>query len=116
MSSLIRKRGDLWVAGEGYLVQSHATWREAAESLGAVRRIRQQVKNRVANQQGIALKNSVTVMKRCVYNACTSKQCDETQLGFCAYHDGQARKYLASHRQYAGRSGCTPRITDLRKK
>lgn len=71
---------------------------------------------REARKRDPAAKINVTVMKRCVYNACTSKQCDETQLGFCAYHDGQARKYLASHRQYAGRSGCTPRITDLRKK
>lgn len=54
----VRKRGDLWVTGHGYLVQSHATWREAAESLGAVRRIRQQVKNREAH----APKNTVTVM------------------------------------------------------
>lgn len=40
----VRKRGGLWVTGHGYLVQSHASFREAAESLGAVRRFRQQVK------------------------------------------------------------------------
>lgn len=77
MISQIRKRGDLWVTGHGYLVQSHATWREAAESLGAVQRIRQQVKNREAHVP----KNSVTVTNRCGYYECRKLSSDESQLG-----------------------------------
>lgn len=95
MISQIRKRGDLWVTGQGYLVQSHATWREAAESLGAVRRIRQQVKNREDNQ-GSALKNSVTVTNRCGYYECKKWSSDESQLGLCERHDKLAKDYLAT--------------------
>lgn len=96
MISQIRKRGGLWVTGHGYLVQSHATWREAAESLGAVRRIRQQVKNREANQQDTTPKNSVTVTNRCGYYECRKWSSDESQLGLCERHDKLAKDYLST--------------------
>lgn len=98
MISQIRKRGDLWVTGHGYLVQSHASFREAAESLGAVQRFRQQVKNRVANQ-GSAPKNSVTVTNRCGYNECRKLSSDESQLGLCDRHDKLAKDYLRTSRR-----------------
>lgn len=98
MSVLIRKRGGLWVTGHGYLMQSHASFREAAESLGAVQRFRQQVKNREDNQ-GTVPKNSVTVINRCGYNECRKLSSDESQLGLCDRHDKLAKEYLlTSHR------------------
>lgn len=91
----VRKRGGLWVTGEGYSVQSHASFREAAESLGAVRRFRQQVKNREAHVP----KSSVTVTNRCGYNECRKLSSDESQLGLCDRHDKLAKDYLlTSHR------------------
>lgn len=98
MSSLIRKRAGLWVTGHGYLVQSHATWREAAESLGAVRRIRQQVKNREERWRELMPKNMVTVTKRCGYNACRKLSSDESNLGLCYRHDQEAQQHLSASR------------------
>ena len=95
----VRKRGGLWVTGHGYLVQSHASWREAAESLGAVRRFRQQVKNREASHRAASPKSSGTVTNRCGYNECRKLSSYESQLGLCDRHDNIAKEYLlTSHR------------------
>ena len=91
----VRKRGGLWVTGHGYLMQSHASFREAAESLGAVQRFRQQVKNREAHVP----KNSVTVTNRCGHGECRKLSSNESQLGLCDRHDNMAKEYLlTSHR------------------
>lgn len=92
MTPQVRKQGGLWVTGHGYLMQSHASFREAAESLGAVRRFRQQVKNREAHVP----KSSVTVTNRCGYNECRKLSSDESQLGLCERHDNMAKDYLAT--------------------
>lgn len=94
----VRKRGGLWVTGHGYFVQSHASFREAAESLGAVRRVRQQVKNREERRRELMPKNMVTVTKRCMYNACRKLSSDESQLGLCDRHDQEAQQHLSASR------------------
>ncbi len=94
----VRKRGDLWLTRQGQLTQSHATFRQAVESIGAVRRVRQQVKNREERWRELMPKNSVTVTKRCGYNACRKLSSDESNLGLCYRHDKEAQQHLSASR------------------
>lgn len=97
MSSLIRKRGGLWVTGHGYLVQSHATWREAAESLAVIRRFRRKALGLVEPRPSLVRKQ-VTVTKRCMYGPCKKIQDPASQWGMCSSCDEGAVKSLAMHR------------------
>lgn len=97
MSSLIRKRGDLWVTGHGYLVQSHATWREAAESLAVIRRFRRKALG-ISERASVRVSRRGTVTKRCTYGPCKETQDPGSQWGMCSWCDEATKENLAMHR------------------
>lgn len=95
--AMIRHVDGLWACDVGGVWQWHSSWREASETLAAIRRFRRKVLGIVEPRPSLVRKH-VTVTKRCTYGPCKKIQDPASQWGMCSSCDEGAVKSLAMHR------------------